>query len=200
MGTQVATTRPPLGPGAMAKYDYEFGAFDGLGFDDVTMDAALAWTLAFVQCWARTAADAETAGVSRVSKSASGGTQLARCCRGYWTLTSSDLPHGSVRRRASCTVPPGTQSMLTNPETEIKCRRRCRSLTAQCRRVGAGTQPVRSPRHDSDPPVGREPPAKPSRARLKEVQRIIEDTGVTTVFYERLVSPDVALKGADGCT
>jgi AcrR family transcriptional regulator len=57
----VATTRPPLGPGAMAKYDYELGAFDRLGLDEVTMDAALAWTLAFVQGWARTAADAEAA-------------------------------------------------------------------------------------------------------------------------------------------
>jgi AcrR family transcriptional regulator len=55
----VATTRPLLGPGAMAKYEYELGAFDGLGLDEVTMDAAVAWTLAFVQGWARTAADAE---------------------------------------------------------------------------------------------------------------------------------------------
>jgi zinc transport system substrate-binding protein len=39
---------------------------------------------------------------------------------------------------------------------------------------------------------GLEPDAEPSPARLKEVQRTIEDTGVTTVFYERLVSPDVA--------
>jgi AcrR family transcriptional regulator len=57
----VATTRPPLGPGAMAKYDYELGAFDGLGLDEVTMDAALAWTLAFVQGWSRAAAAAEAA-------------------------------------------------------------------------------------------------------------------------------------------
>lgn len=57
----VATTRPPLGPGAMAKYDYELAAFDELGLDEVTMDAALAWTLAFVQSWARAATDAEAA-------------------------------------------------------------------------------------------------------------------------------------------
>jgi len=54
----VATTRPPLGPGAIAKYDYELGAFDGLGLDDVALDAALAWTLGFVRDWARAAADA----------------------------------------------------------------------------------------------------------------------------------------------
>jgi zinc transport system substrate-binding protein len=39
---------------------------------------------------------------------------------------------------------------------------------------------------------GLEPDAEPSPARLKEIQRVIEDTGVTTVFYERLVSPEVA--------
>lgn len=55
----VDTTRPPLGPGAIAKYERELSAFDGHGLDDVTMDAALAWTLAFVRDWARTAAAAE---------------------------------------------------------------------------------------------------------------------------------------------
>jgi zinc transport system substrate-binding protein len=39
---------------------------------------------------------------------------------------------------------------------------------------------------------GLEPDAEPSLARLKEIQRVIEDAGVTTVFYERLVSPEVA--------
>jgi zinc transport system substrate-binding protein len=39
---------------------------------------------------------------------------------------------------------------------------------------------------------GLAPDAEPSPARLKEVQKVIEDAGVTTVFYERLVSPDVA--------
>jgi zinc transport system substrate-binding protein len=39
---------------------------------------------------------------------------------------------------------------------------------------------------------GLEPDAEPSPARLKEVQRVIADTGVTTVFYERLVNPEVA--------
>ena len=40
--------------------------------------------------------------------------------------------------------------------------------------------------------AGLAPDAEPSPARLKEVQHEIEGTGVTTVFYERLVSPDVA--------
>ncbi len=51
----VDTTRPALGPGAIAKYDRELSAFDGHGLDEVTMDAALSWTLAFVRDWARTA-------------------------------------------------------------------------------------------------------------------------------------------------
>ena len=57
----VSTVRPPLGPGAMAKYEYELSALDGLGLDDVTMDDALAYLLTFVQASARTAADVRAA-------------------------------------------------------------------------------------------------------------------------------------------
>jgi zinc transport system substrate-binding protein len=39
---------------------------------------------------------------------------------------------------------------------------------------------------------GLDPDAEPSPARLKDVQRVIDDADLTTVFYERLVSPDVA--------
>jgi zinc transport system substrate-binding protein len=39
---------------------------------------------------------------------------------------------------------------------------------------------------------GLSPDAEPSPARLKDIRQVIEDEGVTTVFYERLVSPDVA--------
>ncbi|HEY9375887.1 MAG TPA: metal ABC transporter substrate-binding protein [Jiangellaceae bacterium] len=45
--------------------------------------------------------------------------------------------------------------------------------------------------------AGLESDAEPSPARLKDVQRTIEDVGVTTVFYERLVSPEVAQTLAD---
>jgi AcrR family transcriptional regulator len=54
----VATVRPPLGPGLMAKYEHELAVFDGLGLDDVTVDAALTHLLNFVRCLARDAADA----------------------------------------------------------------------------------------------------------------------------------------------
>jgi AcrR family transcriptional regulator len=54
----LATNRPPLGPGMMAKYEHELSALDGLELDDVLMDASLTFLLTFVQAWARAAADA----------------------------------------------------------------------------------------------------------------------------------------------
>ncbi|MEV6431179.1 TetR/AcrR family transcriptional regulator C-terminal domain-containing protein [Nocardia sp. NPDC051463] len=51
------TTRPPLGPGLVAKYEHELRAFDGLGLDDVEMDAALTFVLGFVTSVARIAID-----------------------------------------------------------------------------------------------------------------------------------------------
>lgn len=39
---------------------------------------------------------------------------------------------------------------------------------------------------------GIDPDAQPSPARLAEVQRVVEAEGITTIFYEPLVSPDVA--------
>jgi AcrR family transcriptional regulator len=54
----ISTSRPPLGPGMMAKYEHELSALDGLGLDDVEMDAALTHLLSFVQANARSAAEA----------------------------------------------------------------------------------------------------------------------------------------------
>ena len=54
----VSTIRPPLGPGMMKKYEHELSALDGLGLDDVALDASLTFVLGFVQGWARAAADA----------------------------------------------------------------------------------------------------------------------------------------------
>ena len=39
---------------------------------------------------------------------------------------------------------------------------------------------------------GIDPDAEPSPARLAEVQRVVQDEGATTIFYERLVNPAVA--------
>ncbi|MFB9237349.1 TetR/AcrR family transcriptional regulator C-terminal domain-containing protein [Plantactinospora siamensis] len=61
----VTTGRPPLGPGLMAKYDYELRAFDDTGLDDVRRDAALTYLLDFVRAAARTAG--ETRAVRRDS-------------------------------------------------------------------------------------------------------------------------------------
>ncbi|HEV7327878.1 MAG TPA: TetR/AcrR family transcriptional regulator C-terminal domain-containing protein [Bosea sp. (in: a-proteobacteria)] len=54
----VATGRPPLGPGLMAKYEYELRGFDGLGLDEVETDAALTFLLGFVENCARIGGDA----------------------------------------------------------------------------------------------------------------------------------------------
>ena len=52
---RVSTARPPLGPGQLAKYEHELQALDGLGLDELEMDAALTHLLGFVQ-WAAVAA------------------------------------------------------------------------------------------------------------------------------------------------
>lgn len=60
--TEVAAlSRPPLGPGVMAKYEHELAAFDDTGLDDVTVDAALTYLLGFVQAHVRSAHDAARA-------------------------------------------------------------------------------------------------------------------------------------------
>jgi AcrR family transcriptional regulator len=56
----VSLTRPPLGPGLMAKYEHELSALDGLGLDDVEMDASLTHLLSFVAACARNAAAARS--------------------------------------------------------------------------------------------------------------------------------------------
>jgi len=53
-----STSRPPLGPGVIAKYEYELSAFDGLELSDVELDSALTFVLGFVQANARSAAEA----------------------------------------------------------------------------------------------------------------------------------------------
>ena len=48
-----SSARPPLGPGVMAKYEYELSAFANLGLDDVTTDDCLTYLLTFVHGAAR---------------------------------------------------------------------------------------------------------------------------------------------------
>lgn len=50
---QVATGRAVLGPGAIAKYDFELRAFDGLGLPDVETDALLTLVLGHAEAAAR---------------------------------------------------------------------------------------------------------------------------------------------------
>jgi AcrR family transcriptional regulator len=55
----VSTSRPPLGPGLMAKYEHELRALDRTGLDDVERDAALTFVLDFVRASALAAADVD---------------------------------------------------------------------------------------------------------------------------------------------
>jgi AcrR family transcriptional regulator len=55
---RVATTRPVLGPGAMAAYEHGLHAFEGTALPDVDRDAALTLLLGFVRECARLHADA----------------------------------------------------------------------------------------------------------------------------------------------
>ncbi|MEU5154362.1 TetR/AcrR family transcriptional regulator C-terminal domain-containing protein [Glycomyces sp. NPDC021274] len=52
-------SRPPLGPGQCEKYEHELQALEGLGLNDVEMDDALAYLLAFVRTAAQDAAQSE---------------------------------------------------------------------------------------------------------------------------------------------
>ena len=55
---QVATTRPPLGPNLVAKYDYELRAVEGIGLSDVEMDLVVQMVTDYVHGAARTAVGA----------------------------------------------------------------------------------------------------------------------------------------------
>ena len=60
--TEVAAlSRPPLGPGVMAKYEHELAAFDDTGLPEVDTDAALTYLLGYVQSHCRSAHDAARA-------------------------------------------------------------------------------------------------------------------------------------------
>lgn len=58
---RVATTRPVLGPGALAAYEHGLRAFEGTGLDDVERDAALTLLTGFVARCAVLHADALSA-------------------------------------------------------------------------------------------------------------------------------------------
>jgi len=52
---EISTSRPPLGPGQMAKYEHELRALEATGLEDVELDSALTFLLDFVRSWARSA-------------------------------------------------------------------------------------------------------------------------------------------------
>ncbi|GAA0405011.1 TetR family transcriptional regulator [Acrocarpospora corrugata] len=58
---QVATSRPPLGPNAMAKYEFELAAVDGIGLTDLEMDSIVTLVSGYVHGAARGAMEASRA-------------------------------------------------------------------------------------------------------------------------------------------
>lgn len=77
---EVAAVRPPPGPGVIGRYEYELGALEGLGLDDVEMDAALTFLLDFVRSAAQSVIDV------RRSREESG-----RADREWWEATAPML-------------------------------------------------------------------------------------------------------------
>jgi Tetracyclin repressor-like, C-terminal domain len=59
-----ATSRPPLGPNLIAKYDYELQALAGIGLTEIEMDSMLTLVLGYVHGAARGAVDASQAEAS----------------------------------------------------------------------------------------------------------------------------------------
>jgi AcrR family transcriptional regulator len=57
----VSTLRPPLGPGQMAKYEYELSAFEQSGLGDVEIDDSLTYLLTFIRASFRDTRDAQDA-------------------------------------------------------------------------------------------------------------------------------------------
>jgi AcrR family transcriptional regulator len=57
----VSSSRPPLGPGLIAKYEHELSAIEATGLDDVELDAALTFLLDFVRSSAVAAHEADAA-------------------------------------------------------------------------------------------------------------------------------------------
>ncbi len=55
---ELSTIRPPLGPNAVAKYDYELAAVDGIGLSDIEMDSVVELVTGHVERVARRRLDA----------------------------------------------------------------------------------------------------------------------------------------------
>ena len=75
---RISHGRPPLGPGLMAKYEYELAALDGLGLSELEMDAALTFLLGFVQANAVAAQEHANAPGTDAEWWATAGPLLAR--------------------------------------------------------------------------------------------------------------------------
>jgi hypothetical protein len=106
-------SRPPLGPGLMAKYEHELQAFEGLGLDDVEMDAALTFLLGFVQAAACSTAEAAAARQDAAVSEEQWWAANAPCSPGSSTRQSTPPPPASPPPQAPPTARPMTPTTPT---------------------------------------------------------------------------------------
>lgn len=103
---EVATDRPPLGPGQLRKYELELGALDGLGLTDREMDFTLTLVTTFVSSHVGTLAGAAS-GADELAWWEQAGPALAR------HVDPADYPLGS---RVGSAVG-GDQGRAVDPDT-----------------------------------------------------------------------------------
>lgn len=89
----VDTTRPPLGPGTIAKYDAELGALVDTDLDEVEMDQALTLVLEHVRSSARQAFATETEGAVPQEQSREWWSQAGPILAGV--MDPAKYPHAS---------------------------------------------------------------------------------------------------------
>jgi AcrR family transcriptional regulator len=95
----IATTRPPLGPGIIAKYERELRTVEGLGLDDIEMDSIITLINDYVAGAARSA-------INAVDVERSSGVDEAAwwAATGPWLAKVLDPEHYPVASRVGTTT------------------------------------------------------------------------------------------------
>jgi AcrR family transcriptional regulator len=107
---EVSMAHPPLGPGVIAKYDYELRALDGIGLSDVEMDSVLTLVTGYVHAAARSGIEAARAP-----------DRTGRTDDEWWTALAPLLEQVQVAERYPLAVRVGTAASehyngVSNPE------------------------------------------------------------------------------------
>ncbi len=95
----IATTRPPMGPGIIAKYERELRAVEGLGLDDLEMDSIVTLINGYVAGAARSAIDAFD-----VQRSSGMNDAAWWAATGPWLAKVFDPQHYPVAARVGTTA------------------------------------------------------------------------------------------------